>query len=109
MKREHSEGNRDRALEGTPVHPPFQSQAQEIGGDACQKLPLALHLSVGVLARIDPYRDAHQNSHWHSAWVWEFWRASPSYLLCLGLMGWLGVPSRARSLLPSECSLSCTG
>ena len=77
MKRDHSEGNRDRALEGTPVHPPFQSQAQEIGGDACQKLPLALRLSVGVLARIDPYRDAHQNSHWHYAWVWEFWRASP--------------------------------
>ena len=81
MKREHSEGNRDRALEGTPTHPPFQSQAQEIGEDACQKLPLALRLGVGVLACI------------------------PSYLLCLGLMGWLGVPSRARSLLPSECSL----
>ena len=75
MKRDHSEGNRDRALEGTPVHPPFQSQAQEIGEDACQKLPLAF-ASVWEFWHTS-YGDAHQNPHWHSAWVWEFWRASP--------------------------------
>ena len=52
MKRDHSEGNRDRALEGTPVHPPFQSQAQEIGEDACQKTQRAIAWVLEILAHI---------------------------------------------------------
>ena len=107
MKRDHSEGNRDRALGGTPVHPPFQSQAQEIGEDACQKTQRAIAWVLEILAHI--LWECTPKPPLANAWMWEFWRASPSYLLCLGLMGCLGVPSRARSMLPSECSLSCTG